>query len=593
MSDGTITSMAPSMAAEPPAVLAPPKPSVLVALALLACAATAALLAIALHNEDASHVQVALLEWVSVPYIAAGLVAWSRRPDSRLGVLMVAGGFAMALSALQLAEPPALQTVGALFDILPAALFLHVYLAFPTGRLRSRFERVLVGTAYAAAVGLQPLKMALGAFGPDNPLAIWDAPVAALRLEQFQLLTISAICLAAIGVLAGRRHRAGRPRRRSLALLLDSFVVCLLMIAVLFVLGAFSGPAFKEVQHATLFLIGVSPIVFLAGLLDARLARSAVADLVIGLRRNPTPGELRDALARALRDPKLALAYWLPERGAYADAEGRPVALPGAGDGRTATPIDRADGSEVAVLLHDPSLDDEPELLGAVSAAAAIAIENARLHVELRARLDELRSSRERIVEAGHTERRRLERNLHDGAQQRLVALSLELSMLGRDLDGDAEARERIERARREIAASLSELREIARGIHPAVVTGHGLAVALEEVAALAPVAVDLDIDLEERLPESLEVAAYYFVSESLANVGKYAQATRASVHVARRGDALVVEVVDDGIGGADPARGSGLRGLTDRIEAVGGRLAVTSPRGEGTCVRAEIPVPA
>jgi len=593
MSDGTITSMAPSMAAEPPAVLGPPKPSVLVALALLACAATGALLAVALHNEDASHVQVALLEWVSVPYIAAGLVAWSRRPDSRLGVLMVAGGFAIGLSALQLAEPPALQTVGALFDILPAALFLHVYLAFPTGRLRSRFERVLVGTAYAAAIGLQPLKMALGAFGPDNPLAIWDAPVAALRLEQFQLLTISAICLAAIGVLAGRRHRAGRPRRRSLALLLDSFVVGLLMIAVLFVLGAFSGPAFKEVQRVTLFLIGVSPIVFLAGLLDARLARSAVADLVIGLRRNPTPGELRNALARALRDPTLELAYWLPERGDYADAEGRPVALPGPGDRRTATPIDRADGSEVAVLLHDPSLDDEPELLGGVCAAAAIALENARLHVELRARLDELRGSRERIVEAGHTERRRLERNLHDGAQQRLVALSLELSMLGRDLDGDAEARERIERARREIATSLSELREIARGIHPAVVTGHGLAVALEEVAALAPVPVDLDVGLEERLPESLEVAAYYFVSESLANVGKYAQATRASVHVARRGDALVVEVVDDGIGGADPARGSGLRGLTDRVEAVGGRLAVTSPPGEGTCVRAEIPLPA
>ena len=588
-----VTSVAVPVAAEPPLVRAPPKQSVVLGLALLACAGTAASLAISLSSEGVSHIQVALLEWVSVPYIAAGLVAWSRRPDSRLGVLMVAGGFATSLSALQLAEPPALQTVGALFDILPAALFLHVYLAFPTGRLRSRFERVLVATAYAAAIGLQPLKMALGTFGSDNPLAIWDAPVAALRLEQIQLVTISAICLVAIGVLAGRRHRAGRPRRRSLALLLDTFVVCLLMIAVLFLIGAFSGPAFKEVQRATLFLIGVSPIVFLAGLLDARLARSAIADLVIGLRGNPTPGELRDALARALRDPTLTLAYWLPEYAAYADPEGHAVELPADGDRRTVTPIERDDGSQVAVLLHDPSLDDEPELLGAVCAAAGIALENARLHVELRARLEELRGSRERIVEAGHNERRRLERNLHDGAQQRLVALSLELSMLGRDLGADAESRERIDRARREIAASLTELRAIARGIHPAVVSGHGLAVALEEVVALAPVPVELDIALDERLPESLEVAAYYFVSESLTNVGKYARATRARVSVARADDQLVVEVVDDGIGGADPARGSGLRGLADRVEAVGGRLAVTSPPGEGTCVRAEIPLPA
>src|SRR3954453_15489087 len=198
--------------------------------------------------------------------------------------------------------------------------------------------------------------MALGALGPDNPLAIRDAPVAALRVEQIQLLTISAVCLLAIGVLAGRRPRAGRPRRRALALLLDSFVICLLMIAVLFVLGAFDGPAFKEVQRATLLGIGISPIAFPAGLLDPRLARSAIADLVIGLRRNPTPGELRDALARALRDRTLTLAYWLPERESYADADGRPVAVPGEGDRRAATPIERADGSEGAGLLRDPSL---------------------------------------------------------------------------------------------------------------------------------------------------------------------------------------------------------------------------------------------
>ena len=207
------------------------------------------------------------------------------------------------------------------------------------------------------------------------------------------------------------------------------------------------------------------------------------------------------------------------------------------------TLIDR-DGVPVAALLHDPSLEDEPELLAAATAGAGIALENARLHVELRARLVELRGSRARMVDVANKERQRLERNLHDGAQQRLVALSLELSLLGGELAGETEAQERLTRARHEIAASLAELREIARGIHPAVVSGHGLAVALEQLAALAPVPVRLTVQTNGRLPEAVEVAAYYLVCESLANVGKYAQASSATVDVnrengcrARRGD--------------------------------------------------------
>ena len=253
------------------------------------------------------------------------------------------------------------------------------------------------------------------------------------------------------------------------------------------------------------------------------------------------------------------------------------------------TVIER-EGEPVAALLHDPSLLDEPELLDGVAAATSITLENARLQVELRARLEELRGSRARIVEAGHRERKRLERNLHDGAQQRLVAISLELALLEAQLAGNDEARARVARVRREIAASLQELREIARGIHPAVVTGHGLAVALEQLAALSPVPVEVTVEVDERLPEALEVAAYYLVSESLANVGKYAQATSATVDVSRNHGVVTVEIVDDGIGGADSEGGSGLRGLADRIETLGGRLRVWSADGEGTRVRAEIP---
>jgi signal transduction histidine kinase len=310
--------------------------------------------------------------------------------------------------------------------------------------------------------------------------------------------------------------------------------------------------------------------------------------LFVELRADPAPTDLRDALARALRDPSLTLAYWLPEFRSWADLEGRPVKLPSSG-GRGTTLIDR-DGAHVAALLHDSALADEPELLDAVTAAAGIALENGRLNVELKARTEELRGSRSRVIEAAQKERQRLERNLHDGAQQRLIALSLELGLLEERISGDREARLRLDQARREIATSLEELRDVARGIHPAVVSGHGLAVALEQLAAKAPVPVRLNVKVEGRFPEHLEVAAFYLVSEGLANIGKHANATAATVEVARRNAHVVVEVVDDGIGGADTELGSGLRGLADRVEALEGRLRIWSPTGGGTRLRAEIP---
>jgi signal transduction histidine kinase len=194
------------------------------------------------------------------------------------------------------------------------------------------------------------------------------------------------------------------------------------------------------------------------------------------------------------------------------------------------------------------------------------------------------------VIEAGQKERQRLERNLHDGAQQRLVALSLDLRLLEARLSGDPDARAGLDQARQEIALSLEELRAVARGIHPAVVTGHGLAVAVESLAARAPVPVRLTVAVDGRLPERLEVAAYYVICESLANIGKHAHATSATVDIARKKGDLVVEIVDDGIGGADSERGTGLRGLADRVEGLGGRLRVWTPRGGGTRVRAEMP---
>lgn len=360
------------------------------------------------------------------------------------------------------------------------------------------------------------------------------------------------------------------------------------MLAALLIAGAFQLPGFEIIRLATFAVAGLAPIAFLAGLLDARLAKGGVGQLMVQLRADPAP-DLRELLAQALRDPTLSLIYWLPQYGSWADQDGNPATLPEPNSGRRVTLV-RQNGEQIAALVYDATLGEEPELVEAVSAAAGIALENGRLEAELRARLQELHGSRTRVVEAQQNERRRLERDLHDGAQQRLVALALELGLLAEQANADPATQTRLKRARGEIAESLSELRDLARGLHPAVVSGHGLAVALESLVAAAPLEVELKADELPRLPEQFEVAAYYVVSESLTNAAKHAQASRVSVEVRVADDTLIVEIVDDGIGGADSERGTGLRGLADRVEALNGRLRIWSAPGSGTRVRAEIP---
>jgi signal transduction histidine kinase len=567
-----------------------PSAALLGALALAGCAAAAGVVALAFASDHLSEpgVHAALLDWVIVPYVLGGLIAWWRRPASSFGPLMVAGGFAMFLSGLQWANAPLPYTLGLCFDLLPVVLFLHVVLAFPDGLLEHRAERVLVAAGYLAALGLQLVKMLLGAGGPDNLLSVAGDPAVADKVENVQLVALSAISLAGIVVLAAGR-RPGRAVRRSVALLVYSFALGLVMSALLLLAGAFEWPAFDTIRRITFAVIGLAPVAFLIGVLNARLARSGVADLVVELGAEPAPAALPELFSRALRDPSVMLAYWLPEYGCWADLGGRPVDLPTHDPRRTVTVISQ-DGVRLAALVHSPALDDEPELLDAVTAAAGIALENGRLHAELRARLEELRGSRQRVIEAGQRERQRLERDLHDGAQQRLIALSMALSTLEERVGDDPDSKAQLDQVRREITLSLEELRAVAHGLHPAVVSGHGLAVALESLVAGAPVPVNLDVELEDRVGERLEVAAYYVVCESLANIGKHAQATSASVAVARVNGHLVVEILDDGVGGADSERGTGLRGLADRVEALGGRLRVWTPRGGGTRVRAEMP---
>jgi len=244
----------------------------------------------------------------------------------------------------------------------------------------------------------------------------------------------------------------------------------------------------------------------------------------------------------------------------------------------------------VAALVHDASLADEPELLEATVAAARLAIDNARLQAEVRAQLEQVRASRARIVRAGDIERQRIERNLHDGAQQRLLALSFALRMAQSQADGNPELTTALGDAAQQLKEALAELRELAQGLHPAILTRSGLAAAVRAAARRAAVPADLADVPEERFSPDVEAAAYYVVSEALANTGKHASATGARVSIGRSGGVLRVQVADDGVGGADPAAGSGLTGLADRVAALGGTLCVTSPPGAGTVVTAELP---
>jgi signal transduction histidine kinase len=350
--------------------------------------------------------------------------------------------------------------------------------------------------------------------------------------------------------------------------------------------GEWMRPTF-EITSVVLFLI---PLAFLVGALRAQMARAGMADLVVALHRAQDAKGLGDVLARTLRDPSLELVYWLPGFETYVDDEGKPVALPAAGSGRAATPV-MHDGEPVAALVHDAALTYEPELLEVVTAAADVALERRRLHAELESRVEELAGSRARIVEASDAARRQIERDLHDGAQQRLVSLAIALRLTEDRIKDDPEtAATLVAAARRELNESLEELRELARGIHPAVLE-HGLDVALQSLATRSQTPVRVEVELDERLPVQVELAAYFVACEGLANVGKYAQASKAVIRLTRHDDVAVLEVSDDGIGGADSAGGSGLRGLSDRVGAIGGRLHVTSPAGGGTSLRAELPV--
>jgi PAS domain S-box-containing protein len=780
-------------------------------------------------------------------FILGGLFVWASRPHNRVGALLTVVGLAVFLGTLGAANSSLPFTIGWVFGHVFVAVFVQALLSFPRGYLETRLVYAVVAVAY----GTQTVGAVVTSFFDDpsrtcsdcpaNAFLIVDSPTAAAVVRGVLIALAAPALLAALVVFRRRWKAASGPLRRVFLPFYLTAAATLVLLMTTFVVNAFSSRAGQLLYWFVLFVFAAVPPALILGLLSGRLARGRVSQLVLELGEAPAPGELREALSRALGDPNLRLAYWIPETESFADLEGKPIELPEEGGEELATMVER-DGRVVAALIHHRSLEEDPTLVEAAAAAAALALENERrlaalakaqtriqalidafpdlifrmsrdgryleysgrpedlaappeqligarfhdvlptdvadlllagvvraidtgeivsaeyqleldgvprdfearivkagdeavvigrefternraqaelerLHAELQQRHrdlqherdfvttvvdstpgllclatpggyvvrfntslqrltdrrdddltrgnafwdlfiapeeregvrraveevvaaggrgefestwiaasgerrrvtwsttplrddrghprllisgmditerkkheDELRRSRARLVEASDVERRRLERNLHDGAQQRLVSLSLMLRLAqARVADEPETAHRLLGQAAEELAQALEELRELARGIHPAVLSDRGLGAALEALVARTPFTVDLDL-VDDRLPEPVEAAAYYVVSEALANVAKYAQASTVAVSIASVNGHAVVEIADDGVGGADPSKGSGLRGLVDRVEALDGRLHVESRPGKGTRVRAEIP---
>lgn len=548
----------------------------------------------------------ALVEGVA--FAGAGLLAWARRPDNRTGKLMVAYGVMVWSIHLQNTTVPLLWTAAGIF--FPVAVFgvlVYLILAFPHGRLGSTWDRVLVGVAFgnvvfqiSAVLWLDPRAVGCVECPPAlNLLLVRPDADMLMTIARINPWWLSVVMFPMIGLLVARWFRATPPARRVLGPMLIPAVVFLLANRIYGLAQALSGDPFGRapewlamLRNAEQAAIIVLPVTFLLGLVRSRLRHTRVSRLVVELGEMPPAGRLEEALQRALGDPSLVVGVWDTTTNTFVRGNGEELRPVQDAPGLVVTRLER-DGAPLALVVHDEALLDEPALVDATAAATRMAIENEALQAEIRAQLEEVQASRQRIVNAQDEERRKIERDLHDGAQQRLLRLSMAIQVAESSIPpvADPALRTSLEVAADELRAALQELRELAHGIHPAVLTQRGLGAAIRSLAETAPVPVVVEEVVDSRLSPDVETAAYYFVSEALANVAKHASASVARVRAIIVGEQLVLDVVDDGRGGASQDHGSGLRGLADRLHALGGELKVESPAGRGTRLTATIPV--
>ncbi|NMO93567.1 ATP-binding protein [Actinomycetospora sp. TBRC 11914] len=527
--------------------------------------------------QDVAHaVAYTVTAWV---YLGAGIAAWSRRPGSRIGPLLTAGGGMWLLCGLASTTVPVLVGLGIVVATIPVAVLLHVLLAFPSGHLGDRWSRLLVVGGYVTTTVLQaPVWL----WDPASPFLFADRPdlLFAGRLVNSTCAFVVILGTAAVVVARLRAARtADRPVLAPLYLYGGGAIVVVVVAGNLYRVAPVDPVVVDWVQVA--LLAGV-PIAFAAGVLLGGFARTAAIE-ELGVWLGSTErrrGEVGPALARTLGDPSLTLAF-RGDDGSWVDGDGHPAVVP---PGLALVPIELA-GRPVGAIVHDPSLQPNPDTVRAAGRVVAIAVDRERLTARLLAEQEQLRESRTRLVEAGDRERRRLARDLHDRLQSRLVLLALRAGT-ARPETADLEA------FRRDVDQVAAEVRSIVAGVMPALLIERGLSSAVEDMLARTPLQTRLDTDDLDGpgLPPSVEGTAYHVVAESITNTVKHAVASSLVVGLHHRTGVLTVSVHDDGCGGAVASGGTGLRGLRDRVEALGGRFAVDSPDEGGTTVVAEIP---
>ncbi|WP_086677570.1 sensor histidine kinase [Amycolatopsis pretoriensis] len=508
-------------------------PRTLAMTGLLAAGFALGVTALTLKAGEGSHsaLDTALSTATGFLFLLAGAVAHVRRPANPIGVLIALAGIAVFLEDLQFTRSPVLYTIAVPLRAASSPVIAHLVLAFPHGRLRSRWERLLVTGAYLVVFALGVLGL-LVSDDPRDLLAISTNPASGVFADRVLELAATAISAGVIVVLLYRWLTGQLPQRR----LLSPVIAIALFGALASGAGTALGdghPLAEPLLQVYRVLFCLWPLAFLAGVLRARVGNAEMIRLLL-------------------------------ER----------------------------DGTGLAALVQDDEVWKDSRSIDALNAAAGLVLDNQRLTAELEQRLAEVRASRARLVAAGDEERRRLERDLHDGAQQRLVSVVLLLRMAGRRY-GPAlptEVRALLSGTVDELQTAITELRELARGIRPAILTEAGLVAAVRSLADRIPMEVALTVGTVPRLDSAVEATAYFVTSEALTNALKHAQTDHVNVRIAVEGTELRVAVTDTGVGGADIEGGTGLAGLRDRVQALGGELAVVSGDG-GTAVSAVIPL--
>jgi signal transduction histidine kinase len=594
--------------------LSPATLAIAAAAGVAACVVTAIVTASGVTSDAVGLEVAARVAMVGIP-IAVGLYAWRRRASARFGRNLTLVSFGWFVAYLSASDDSLIYSAGRVAGWFAEVGLVYLVLSFPSGRLRDPIDRALVAASVAVAAVLY-LPTALLTDGyvvpaqftsctegcPGNAFQVTASEpgfVEALERPLREVITIF-LFLAVAGRLALRIRRASPLLRRTLAPVLVVAVARLLVVVI--ALAARKSEGATDLMVAAIWMLGaaipVMALAFLVGLLRWRLFVGAALERLSARGiAHASPAELRRALADAFDDPQLQILYWLPDgAGGWLDADGRPVTPPSPGAGRRLTEI-REDGQRVAALVHDKALRDERAFIEAGAGFALATLENQRRAARTAALLREVDESRARIAASADAERRRIERDLHDGAQQRLVALRIRIGLAAELLAEDhARGAEMLASLGPDVEAALDEVRALARGVYPAPLVDRGLVEALRAAGTQSPLPVAVTAEHGRRYPSTIESASYFCCLEAMQNAAKHATgATRVTITVADTDGDLRLEVADDGPGFDVRATngGAGLLNMRDRARAVGGELTIDSQPGRGTRVIATIPLPA